>query len=229
MSGTFDDLRGRVAVVTGGAKGIGRAIVERLADEQMKLVIADTDSEESSALVGRIQAAGGIAVSQTTDLRSTKQIDALFDLAERTFGTVDVLVNNAAHLERVRFLEEHDELLDLQLDVNLRGPYRCSQKASSLMKAQGRGSIVHISSVGAIRAHRRAFPYDVTKGALNALTVAMAVDLGEFGIRVNAVAPGLVNTYRWERRRETAEFRAIAASVPTMIVGRKRNISSSTT
>jgi 3-oxoacyl-[acyl-carrier protein] reductase len=124
------------------------------------------------------------------------------------------LVNNAADLHRSRLLDEHAALLELQLATNVRGPYVCSQKAAAIMREGGGGSIIHISSVGAVRAHHRGFPYDVTKGAINAMTLAMAVDLGEYGIRVNAVGPGVTRTYLTEAMTTPAARRATEQGIP---------------
>jgi 3-oxoacyl-[acyl-carrier protein] reductase len=214
MTARYPDLGGRVAVVTGGALGIGAAISQRLAQEGMHVIVADFDQGALDDLVDEIVSDGGSATGHTADMRSSEDIDDLFQEAKATFGSVHVLINNAAHLGRARLLDDHDELLDLQLDVNLRAPYRCSQRAAALMRSEGGGSIIHISSVGAVRAHQQPFPYDVTKGALNAMTLAMAVDLGEYGIRVNSIGPGLTDTYRWDDRRGTPGYKALAATVP---------------
>ncbi len=118
-------------------------------------------------------------------------ISQLFKTTLETFAGVDLLVNNAADLARKRFLDPDEALLDHQLSTNVRGPYLCSYHAAQIMRAGGGGNIIHISSVGAIRAHWNAFPYDVTKGAINSLTRAMAIDLAEYNIRVNAIGPGV--------------------------------------
>jgi NAD(P)-dependent dehydrogenase (short-subunit alcohol dehydrogenase family) len=108
------------------------------------------------------------------------------------FGTLDLLVNNAADLRRSRMAGDHMALLDTQIAVNVRAPYVCAQKAAEIMLPKKRGSIVNISSVGGLRAHWAGLPYDMTKGALDAMTRAMALDLGRDGIRINAVAPGAI-------------------------------------
>jgi 3-oxoacyl-[acyl-carrier protein] reductase len=209
----YPELAGKVAVVTGAAKGIGQGIAIRLAGEGMRLVAADVDGEALAATAGALRDCSGEAVEFCADLADTRRIDELFETALTAFGTVDLLVNNAADLERRRLLDEHLELLDVQLATNIRSPYLCSQRAAAIMRSAGGGSIVHISSVGALRAHHRGFPYDVTKGAINAMTLAMAVDLGEYGIRVNAVAPGITHTYRTELT-DPATYRATAERVP---------------
>jgi NAD(P)-dependent dehydrogenase (short-subunit alcohol dehydrogenase family) len=158
----YPDLKGSVAVITGAAKGIGQGIARRLAAEGMCVVAGDKDSESLTATVTELRSGGAIVEPFHGDLSSDEDIDRVFEWAVSTFGTVNVLVNNAADLHRSRFLDEHAELLELQLATNLRGPYLCSQRAAAIMREAGGGSIIHISSVGELRAHHRGFPYDVT-------------------------------------------------------------------
>lgn len=208
----YPELAGKVAVVTGAAKGIGRGIAARLIAEGMSVVGADIDEAALAATVDTFRSAGGEALAFSGDLRDEAVIDRLFTETVERFSTVDVLVNNAADLRRRRLLDEHTELLDDQLAINVRSPYLCSQRAAAIMRDHGGGSIVHISSVGALRAHHRGFPYDVTKGAINALTVAMAIDLGEYGIRVNAIGPGV--TLKRDRPDDETERRITEERIP---------------
>ncbi len=191
------DLAGRTAVVTGAAKGIGECIAHRLALEGMRVVAADIDGENLARTVRSLRELGAAVEEVCSDLSEPDAVDALFDTTLRRFGTVEVLVNNAADLQRRNLLEEHRALLDLQLATNVRSPYLCSQRAAAAMSAQSGGCIVLVTSVGAERAHQHGLPYDMTKGAINAMARAMAVDLGPHGIRVNAVGPGVTRTYRW--------------------------------
>jgi 3-oxoacyl-[acyl-carrier protein] reductase len=192
----YPELRGRVAVVTGGAKGIGLGIALRLAREGMRIVIGDIDGQTLSAAAASLKALDIPFQAIEGDLSQPAAIQQLFTETKNAYGGVDVLVNNAANLDRFRLLDEHEELLDLQLETNVRGPYLCSTHAASMMRDAGGGNIVHISSVGGIRAHWRGFPYDVTKGAIDAMTRAMAIDLAEYNIRVNAIGPGATRTRR---------------------------------
>jgi 3-oxoacyl-[acyl-carrier protein] reductase len=208
------ELAGRVAVVTGAAKGIGQGIAHRLATEGMRIVAADLDATALASTVEALRDLGAEVVGVGGDLSRDDDIDELFRHTDDAFGAVDVLVNNAADLERRRVLDEHTALLDLQLASNVRGPYLCSLRAARAMATSGGGSIVNISSVGSIRAHHRGLPYDVTKGAIDAMTRAMAVDLGEYGIRVNAVAPGVTHTYRTDPHVGSPSYRATRARIP---------------
>ena len=214
MAGRYPDLGGRVAVVTGAAKGIGQGIAIRLAAEGMRIVAADIDAESLAATADLLRDLGADVVAFPGDLSTTEPIVKMFEETLDAFGTVDLLVNNAADLERRSLLDDHEALLDLQLAANIRGPYVCSQKAAAIMRTAQSGNIIHISSVGALQAHHRGFPYDVTKGAINMMTRAMAVDLGRYGIRVNAVAPGLTYTYRAEGKTEQPAYRAAIDAIP---------------
>lgn len=190
----YPELAGQVAVVTGGAQGIGQGIVLRLAREGMRVVIGDIDGEKLSATATSLAQLGASVLAVEGDLGQPPAIRELFEKTQATYGGVDLLVNNAANLHRYRLLDEHEALLERQLAVNVRGPYLCSTHAARMMRDAGGGNIIHISSVGGIRAHWFGFPYDVTKGAIDAMTRAMAIDLAEYNIRVNAIGPGATHT-----------------------------------
>ena len=141
--GRYPELAGQVAVITGAAKGIGRGIATRLIAEGMSVVAADIDGETLATTVESFRAAGGTALAVTGDLSLVADVDRLFEETVERFATVDLLVNNAADLRRRRLLDEHTDVLDLQLATNIRSPYLCSQRAASIMRDHGGGSIVH--------------------------------------------------------------------------------------
>jgi 3-oxoacyl-[acyl-carrier protein] reductase len=192
----FPELKGQVGVVTGGAKGIGLGIALHLAREGMQVVIADRDEEALEHAIDGMQKIGATVYGYPGDLSRSEIIKDFFEKTIDQFQCVDLLVNNAANLERRHLLDEHEDLLNLQLDTNIRGPYLCSIQAAKCMQRVGRGNIINVSSVGGIRAHWKGFPYDVTKGAIDSMTRAMAIDLSEYNIRVNAIAPGATRTER---------------------------------
>jgi len=214
----FHELNGRVAVVTGAAKGIGQAISSRLAMEGMTIVAGDIDAAGLETTAAKLMAGGAEVIPVHGDLSQSDEIERLFETTDERCGRVDLLVNNAADLRRRRLLEEHQELLELQLATNVMGPYVCAQRAASRMVEAGSGVIVNITSPGALQAHHRGFPYDVTKGAIDAMTRAMAIDLGPDGIRVNAVGPGVTYTYRSEGRSPESRDK-LAARIPLRRVG----------
>jgi NAD(P)-dependent dehydrogenase (short-subunit alcohol dehydrogenase family) len=188
----YSELMGKTALVTGSGRGIGQGIAVRLGREGMNVVVTSNVTEEVVATAGALQALGVRALPVTADLGQPAEIDRLFEQVQAVLGGVSLLVNNAADLHRGRLLEFSQDDFDNQIDVNIRGAYRCSLRAAETMRAVGGGSLIHISSVGGLRAHWRGLPYDMTKGALDAMTRAMALDLAEYGIRVNGVAPGFI-------------------------------------
>lgn len=187
-------LEGKVAMVTGAAQGIGRAIARRYAEEGAKVVLCDLNAEGANAAAEEIRQAGGEAFAVAADVSSSAGVDRLFDEAVSTYSTVDVLVNNAAiTLAGVRHVLEGDEAWwDEVLDVNLKGHYLCSLRAARIMAPKRSGVILMMSSGGATRAHRGMVAYDASKGGIEALTRALALDLGPYGIRVAALVPGLL-------------------------------------
>ncbi len=222
----YTELRGRVAVITGAAKGIGRGIADRLANEGMRIVAADIDKDALAELEASLTRDGAAVHGYCGDVSRSEDIAQLFVEAVDAFGGVDLLVNVAADLSRRRVLEHDEELIDVQFDTNIRGPYVCSQKAAALMRQAGGGGIINISSVGGAQAHYRGLPYDVTKGAIDAMTRAMAIDLGIYGIRVNAVAPGVTFTYRTEPYKDAPLYKEALKGIPLQRSGTVADIAS---
>lgn len=135
-------------------------------------------------------------MTYVADVSSKAQVDAMFDAVMDRFGTVDVLVNNAGNIHAARhFLEADEAWWDQLLDVNLKGAFLCSLRAAHIMARRGSGVIINMSSGGATKAHRGNVAYDASKGGIEAMTRAMALDLAPYGIRVNAIVPGLIRTY----------------------------------
>lgn len=190
----YPELRGQVAIITGSSRGIGKGIALRLAREGMRIVINGRNPEAVTATAEALRELGAEVLAIPGDVSCAQEVDRLFQETLNAFGTVDLLVNNAADLRRVHFFEVDETLLDHQLANNIKGPYLCAYRAAEAMRRAGRGNIVHISSVGGLRAHWQGLPYDLTKGAIDAMTRAMALELAIYGIRVNAVAPGAIRT-----------------------------------
>lgn len=210
----YPELAGKVAIVTGSSRGIGKGIALRLAKEGMKVVINSRTPETVEATTAELVAAGCDAIGVAADQSETTGIEKLFDATFEAFDTVHLVVNNAANLKRLHFFDVDEALLDNELATNIRGPYLCTHYAARQMRDAGHGgNIVHISSVGGLRAHWRGLPYDVTKGALDAMTRAMALELAAFGIRVNGVAPGATLTERWPDTSHP-RMQEVAARIP---------------
>ena len=186
----YPEFAGKTALVTGSSRGIGKGIALRLAREGMKVVITSRSADVVEATAEEFRAIGIDVCAVAADLSEDAGIDLLFRRTLDAFGRIDILVNNAADLRRYRVGDEPDGVVEYQLNANVRAPYVCSVRASEIMKGHGGGSIVNITSVGGMRAHFRGLPYDVCKGAMDSMTKSMAIDLCDYGIRVNAVGPG---------------------------------------
>ncbi len=210
----YPELSGKAAVVTGSGRGIGKGIALRLAREGMKIVIHSPNADELSHAVDELRALGATVLGVLADFRRDEEVEGLVRQAVDAFGALDLLVNNAADVKRQRLFEMDMELLDNQLAVNIRAPYLCAWRAAEVMSRAGQGSIINISSVGGIRAHWSGLPYDMSKGAIDAMTRAMALDLARNGIRVNAVAPGAIFTGRGGLQPDDARLQAIAERIP---------------
>jgi NAD(P)-dependent dehydrogenase (short-subunit alcohol dehydrogenase family) len=190
-------LTGKVAIVTGGAQGIGGAIARRFAAEGALVVIADVAAETARENLARIEAAGGTALFHETDVADESHVEGLFQLTLDAYGRLDILVNNAgiAHGPGAvrHFLEMPRAMWDRLLTIHLNGLFYCSQRAARIMARQGEGgTIINMSSGGGTRAHRQMVAYDTTKGGIEAATRAMALDLAPWGIRVNVIVPGAI-------------------------------------
>ena len=185
-------LADRVAIVTGGATGIGRAIATALVAEGATVILASRDAARGELVARDL----GCAFVET-DLTSLADIARLVDGVVEQFGRIDVLVNNAATTSGLGpFLEVTPEQFDAVLDVNVRGTFFLTQHVARVMTRLGRGSIVFIGSNVSMMAELDTSHYMASKGALNSLTLALADELGPLGIRVNTIAPGEIQVDR---------------------------------
>jgi len=187
-------LANQVAIVTGGANGIGRACAELFAAEGAAVVIADLDAEAADKVVDGIKAAGGEARFVKTDVGDAAQAQRLVDQTLKAYGRLDVLVNNAGIIKTADFLEISEADFDAVLRVNLKGVFLVGQAAARVMVARGKGAIVNMSSANAVVAIPNQVPYVTSKGAVNQLTKVMALALADKGVRVNAIGPGSILT-----------------------------------
>lgn len=182
-------LSGKVALVTGGSRGIGAAIATRLAADGAKVVVNYARSAgEADKVVAGIKAAGGEAVAVKADVGTPAEIPTLFDGTVKAFGRLDILVNNAAIMQRQFLPEVTAESIDAHFNINVRGYLLCCKHAAELMT--GGGCIINIGSAISRMAYPGAVVYTAMKGAVDLMTRVLAAELGPKGIRVNVLAPG---------------------------------------
>ncbi|MEU6170242.1 3-oxoacyl-ACP reductase FabG [Streptomyces tanashiensis] len=217
------------AVVTGAGRGIGAATAKRLAADGAAVVALDLTESDAADTVAAIRAAGGRALAVGCDVTDSAQVDAAIDRAVAEYGRLDVLVNNAGVLRDNMLFMMSDDDWDTVVDVHLRGAFLCSRAAQRHMRRQGSGKIVNLSSVAA-DGNRGQANYAAAKAGVQGLTRTLAIELGPYGINVNAIAPGFVATAMTDQtaRRTGAdpeEFRrAAAARSPLRRVGSPEDI-----
>ena len=187
-------LEDKVALVTGGGAGIGRAMAETFAREGASVVIADRDGAAANEVADAIVKSNGAARAFATDVTSADEVQALMGAIKDAFGRLDVLVNNAGVGERADFRHLDDAAWDNVWAVNVDGTVRCAREAFDLLRASGKASVVNLSSVMATKHTRQMSVYSASKGAVSALTRSLAVEYAPYGIRVNCLCPGYVET-----------------------------------
>jgi len=188
-------LKGKAAVITGGAKGIGLACARRFAQEGADLVVADIDIDAGNAAAEELAAMGCRVEFVGADMGMKTDVTRVFDVAERRFGGVNILIANAGIYVTGDLLDITEEDFDRVLRTNLTSVFLCGQAAARLMVKQERGgSIVNLSSINALMPNPDAIAYATSKGGINALTKAMAIVLSRYGIRVNALGPRTILT-----------------------------------
>jgi 3-oxoacyl-[acyl-carrier protein] reductase len=215
-------LAGKVAIITGSSRGIGRGIAQRFAAEGAKVVVNGRDPERTAATAREIREAGGECIEVLADVTKEAEVTRLFEATLAAFGTVHILVNNAQTPlnkgERGPFLKITSAGWDAYVAANMGSLFYCTHQAARIMAKQGvRGSIINISTNGAIRAHRNTIAYDSVKGAMDAFTRAVAVDLAPWGIRVNAIRPGFIAVDSWEELTDAEK----AERIRTIPIGRE--------
>jgi NAD(P)-dependent dehydrogenase (short-subunit alcohol dehydrogenase family) len=186
-------LQGKVAVVTGAAQGIGAEYARALAAEGAAVVVADI--ADASSVASDINAKGGKALAVSCNVTDPSSVEAMVAAAVKSYGRLDILVNNAAifgNLVRKPFEEIQSGEWDMMMAVNVRGAFECAKAVSPVMRRQNYGKIVNIASGTVFKGQTMLLHYVTSKGAIVAMSRSLARELGDYGIRVNTLAPGLV-------------------------------------
>jgi NAD(P)-dependent dehydrogenase (short-subunit alcohol dehydrogenase family) len=194
MSQISYGLGGKVCLITGGAQGIGEACVRLFVEDGARVVFVDIHKAKGEALQAQLQQQGHDVLFMACDIGSKAEVESLLSKVIERLGQIDVLISNAGIFKAAPFLEVTEADFDEVLRVNLKGAFLIGQAVARVMKTQGGGAIVHMSSVNGVLAIPEIASYNVSKGGLNQLTRAMALALADSGIRVNAVAPGTIAT-----------------------------------
>ena len=185
----------KVALVTGASRGIGKACALRLAECGYDIVVNYNSNEaKAQEVVSAIEALGQKAVAIKANTADLKEVQNMFREAHKAFGRLDVLVNNAGVVDDAFLLMINEDSLTRSLDINIKGYFHCAQQAALKMMSKKQGVIINVSSVSSILAVDGQGVYSATKGAVNSMTAALAKELAPRGIRVNAVAPGFIET-----------------------------------
>ena len=206
------DLTGKVALVTGGGRGIGKAIAARLADAGASVVIASRKRENLEAAAAELLGLSGKVVPIVCHLGKLDQIEALVNQTESQLGPVDILVNNSAtNVGQGPALDVTDLMLDKMIEINIKAALRLIRLTVPTMIKRGKGgSIINVSSISGLQPQTGGLLYSFTKAGLNMMTRSWAREFGKHGIRVNALAPGLIQTdfsaYYWEDEDRRQEF-----------------------
>ena len=223
------DVKNKVAIVTGARRGMGRTHALALAKAGAKVVVSDISQEDCQIVVKEIEKAGGEAIAIKCDVSKKEEVDNMVKATVDKWEKVDILINNAGVCQFKPFLELTEQEWDRTIDINLKGYFLCSQAAAKEMVRQKSGAIVNIASVAmgqvgvgfATLAH-----YSASKGGIVAMTETMAIELGPYNIRVNAIAPGTIETPMIDPiKQDPKAMEGILARVPLHRVGKPEEVS----
>lgn len=184
-------LKDKVAIVTGGASGIGKAMCKALATEGANVVVVDLDEQKGKEAAKEI---GGKSISLKADVTSSASMNKMAEEVDRQFGRIDILVNNVGVRITKPFLDHTDADWNTMIQTNLTGPFLCSRAVVPFMKRAGRGRIINTASIASFVGRPNRVAYVSAKAGLLGMTRAMAIDLGPMGITCNAIAPGSINS-----------------------------------
>ncbi|MBI2042250.1 MAG: SDR family oxidoreductase [Candidatus Nealsonbacteria bacterium] len=223
------DLKGKVVMITGSRRGMGKAHALAFAKAGAKVVVCDISQEECVKVVKEAEKNGGEAIALKCDVTNKKEVDNVVKAAVSKWGRLDILVNNAGIAQFFPFLEITEEDWDRTINVNLKGYYLCAQAAAKQMAKQKSGAIVNVASV-AMGQVGIGFPsiahYCASKGGIVAMTEALAIELAPYNIRINAIAPGMIETPMIDPvKQDPKNMKGILARVPMGRVGKPEEVS----
>ncbi len=189
-------LEGKIALVTGGSRGIGAGIAERLGQEGASVVVNYSSSKgPADEVVEKIKAAGSKAIAVKANVADKAEVDAMYAAAVKEFGSLDILISNAGICDQMDWFEVTEEVWDKHFSINMKGTYLNCQAASRIMRDQGHGgSIVGISSISALIGGSQQTAYTPTKAGIKSLMQSLAIALGPYQIRCNSLLPGCILT-----------------------------------
>ncbi len=224
------DLKGKVAIITGARRGMGRSHAITLAKAGAKVVVSDISEEDCEIVVEEIKKAGGEAMAVKCDVTKKAEIDEMVRKTVERWGKLDILVNNAGICQFKPFLELTEEEWDRTLNINLKGEFLCAQAAAKEMVKQKAGAIVNIASI-AMGQVGVGFPtlahYSASKGGIVGMTETLALELAPFNIRVNAIAPGAIDTPMVESTKQDPKtMEGTLMRVPLHRLGKPEEVSS---
>ena len=220
-------LDGKVAIVTGARRGIGRGIALAMAKEGAVVVVSDISQEDCQKVVDEIEGSGGKGLAIKCDVSSKADVENMVARTVAEFGKVDILVNNAGIISFRPFLELTEEDWDRLFSVNLKGQFLCARSAATEMVKNKWGRIINIASIssgGCGIAYPLVAHYTASKGGVIALTEALAIELTPQGINVNAICPGAIDTEMAKGVKESGQLQAILARIPKHRLGQPEDI-----
>jgi 3-oxoacyl-[acyl-carrier protein] reductase len=202
-------LKGKVALITGGANGIGLATAKRFAKEGAKIILWDV-SQKGQEVAEQLKSSGYEAIFQQLSVADEPAVNSAVDAAQRQFGRIDILLNNAGITKDRTLLKMSKEEWDEVISVNLTGVFNCTRAVAPIMKSQNYGRIVSASSVVGMRGNFGQTNYVATKSAIIGMTKVWALELGKYGITANCVAPGFISTEMTDRMPEEVRNQMIS-------------------
>jgi len=223
------DLKGKVAIITGARRGMGKSHALLFAKSGAKVVVADLSVEDCQLVVDEIKKAGGEAIAVKCDVSKKAEVDEMIAATLKKWGKLDILVNNAGICQFKPFLELTEEEWDKTLDINLKGYFLCAQAAAKEMIRQKSGIIINIASV-AMGQQGVGFPtlahYSASKGGIAAMSETLALELAPYNIRVNVIAPGAIDTSMVDPlRADSKTMEGTIARIPLRRMGKAEEVS----